>query len=708
MPRDPAPEMKPRAAGGGGRSRRLRRRRRAASGARLARALACWFLALLARAAARGGAPRLLAAAEGVQWRRDALLLRRGAALPLGARAAAVGGVEESMALALGGALPPGEAAARLAAGLGALRSVNTERPMRDGGGGARACAPGRRPARVAACVVGEARHVALTAPALAANLLVPLARAAGDAGSVNRGGDDRGDRDAGAGAPDAGFGGLNATLFLASYLTEDALELELIVRHAMGEAMHSRSGSNVNCSSGGVRGMAAEATAEGFSPKSTFTVNLGGVWLPLQSDAGALPTHGAAAHAAARRVILGAHNRNLGAGGLSGVLAYLRLHDACAGMIEAYEARAGVPFDAIIRTRTDGLWTAPAEGLPQVSVLAATSKHFYTIGDFEWGGLNDRFSLAGRKAGLRMLRRTEVLMRVAGAAARLNLTAQAQSDRKALRNAVLDREQRLDDAAGRELPPDNAQRAIQRRRSRLRRGGRPAAGLLASVNSEKLTLAAAALWANEVEPRELHCARWPGGCQAPYCVLASRRAALGFHDQLGTPLAVMSSKCEPCNHTAAGVNNLGVCPLPARGERSATVQGWQRGWEALFKQAMGPRLSQGLSDRAALMASPHECVRRWQALLRAARPLVTPADLRARDVCALSGHFGNLRDLVADVNAGAVPQDAAVLAQHERQLRRRVEGLLRVAPRGKAPRAMRLFGAGEVYGPSADTTLTH
>ena len=744
----------------------------------------------------------LLARGEGVQWRNDQdhsargvrdRVLRRTYARHAGLAGAQEQGGERAGGGDFGGsngnATRADDAKRRFAASRAALRAANDafcedEDACADGlpvtaAGSTQACsdveggstnktaaaASSSEESLLALCAVGEARHTPLVAPALARNLLARLAAAE---------------------APSR----LRVVLFVASYLTQDSAELELIARFAAG------------------------LSGNACGPFAGFDLDIGGVFMPTQGDTALIDAlsarrrlragHSAVqcepnvkgepsccanrtaeadespfvpvaeAAAAASTVVPSQRNRNLGAGGLDGVLAYLRLHDACAFMIEEYERRASarshhatagvrgpehtaVRFDAIVRTRVDGLWTAPvavrtpdakgrdssAHAKTSVSdadagdlgsevawerllsragaevampgVRDLSDADFYTFGDFSWGGLNDRFSMAGRGAGLRMLRRTRALVRTAAAA-----SAPQCLDGKVLAGVTAARERAAAARARAELPPKAAARVVERR-SRLAAGD-DAFSLTHGANSEKLTLAAAALSPGEVIVRHIRCASWPLDCATPYCVLSTRRAALGFHDQLGTPLAIDGAKCEPCEPTGRvaplGARTpgereevayeYGLCPRPTMAKsmpRSSPQVGWARGWEVSFETAIGTPLAAGLGKRDDLARSPGDCAARWSALLRAGGesgghkqvpPVVVPAGLRASDVCALSGWFDlSNKTVIAELVAGDDSENgdpsrtyAARGAPAESALVARVGALLNAVEPHKSQRA--------------------
>ncbi|CAI5536074.1 unnamed protein product [Closterium sp. Naga37s-1] len=87
------------------------------------------------------------------------------------------------------------------------------------------------------------------------------------------------------------------------------------------------------------------------------------------------------------------------------GLMQQFKAVELCVTAITRYEKTHAIRYDWILRTRVDGYWMGPP---PPLAVLDPIS---YTIpGGSDWGGLNDRLGMGGRKASWKALRRLSVL----------------------------------------------------------------------------------------------------------------------------------------------------------------------------------------------------------------------------------------------------------------------------------------------------------
>ncbi|CAI5527780.1 unnamed protein product [Closterium sp. Naga37s-1] len=87
------------------------------------------------------------------------------------------------------------------------------------------------------------------------------------------------------------------------------------------------------------------------------------------------------------------------------GLMQQFKAVELCVTAITRYERAHAIRYDWILRTRVDGYWMGPPPPLAVLDPIA------YTIpGGSDWGGLNDRLGMGGRKASWKALRRLSVL----------------------------------------------------------------------------------------------------------------------------------------------------------------------------------------------------------------------------------------------------------------------------------------------------------
>ncbi|CAI5491795.1 unnamed protein product [Closterium sp. Naga37s-1] len=214
-------------------------------------------------------------------------------------------------------------------------------------------------PPRVAICLVGGAREFHLTAPTLQRHLLPAYP---------------------------------SAHVFLLAPLDHSAHRLSLLAWPHLGAARLGELGG-----SGGGAGGAGEGVGEG---NGRWGGDFPGYSLVQVSVLPDVPVNETKITDRLLEVVEGSEAQTR-----QGLMQQFKAVELCVTAITRYEKTHAIRYDWILRTRVDGYWMGPP---PPLAVLDPIS---YTIpGGSDWGGLNDRLGMGGRKASWKALRRLSVL----------------------------------------------------------------------------------------------------------------------------------------------------------------------------------------------------------------------------------------------------------------------------------------------------------
>ncbi|CAI7831035.1 unnamed protein product [Closterium sp. NIES-54] len=214
-------------------------------------------------------------------------------------------------------------------------------------------------PPRVAICLVGGAREFHLTAPTLQRHLLPAYP---------------------------------SAHVFLLAPLDHSAHRLSLLAWPHLGAARLGELGG-----SGGGAGGAGEGVGEG---DGRWGGDFPGYSLVQVSVLPDVPVNETKITDRLLEVVEGSEAQTR-----QGLMQQFKAVELCVTAITRYEKTHAIRYDWILRTRVDGYWMGPP---PPLAVLDPIS---YTIpGGSDWGGLNDRLGMGGRKASWKALRRLSVL----------------------------------------------------------------------------------------------------------------------------------------------------------------------------------------------------------------------------------------------------------------------------------------------------------
>ncbi|GJP75830.1 hypothetical protein CLOP_g6229 [Closterium sp. NIES-67] len=219
------------------------------------------------------------------------------------------------------------------------------------------AAVKGKPPSRVAICLVGGAREFHLTAPTLLRYLLPAYP---------------------------------SAHVFLLAPLDHSAHRLSLLAWPRLGEGAGAGGGVGMG---GGLEMGIGEGEGEGEGEGPGYSL----VQVSVLPD---VPVNETRITNRLLEVVEGSEAQTR-----QGLMQQFKAVELCVTAITRYERAHAIRYDWILRTRVDGYWMGPPPPLAVLDPIA------YTIpGGSDWGGLNDRLGMGGRKASWKALRRLSVL----------------------------------------------------------------------------------------------------------------------------------------------------------------------------------------------------------------------------------------------------------------------------------------------------------